>query len=496
MSEKIINLNEMENWQYYSAATQNNLELAQKSCLDAVGLLMTEKYNPNELISLFQTLADPALCGEFHTKEVWKTKSNNRVRNIASDVQPYTLGGHYNAHALISLPSTFNKTQFPLVSNYSSSNLYEGLETRCPRFDKLVKNVTDKLNINVAFTSLSSSLNYLTKTKKGYEIANKLTYGSTFSLNDFDKLVLLSNVVATKIVEDYVANNLKEYKKDRAKYSKTENTIIDTLVGDILTLAVVRATDLGNSEAAYRIDEALKLQISNDLALMSSSGIDVTKKVVQMVNICGKEIATKLDFSVERIATNMRNLGFEYKKEPKTVLDAIFNATNIGKSYNIDTGVIYVKEPKKRAIKKSLVSLSESAIKAGVTNLQLRLPGYIDNQILTSQTKAKLGLEKSSVVTPVESLMCILKNKTDHLTQVFIGYDVEKKKIITNVIKRYTEQREEDLGKSYKTLLNRTLNEMYNEGNETKKSGPIIRNKVKEIVKGAKKTPADTTHER
>ena len=70
MSEKIINLNEMENWQYYSAATQNNLELAQKSCLDAVGLLMTEKYNPNELISLFQTLADPALCPANHPRHL------------------------------------------------------------------------------------------------------------------------------------------------------------------------------------------------------------------------------------------------------------------------------------------------------------------------------------------------------------------------------------------------------------------------------------------
>ena len=292
MAEKIVKLEEMPTWNEYTGATQNNFVAAQKQGLDALGLFMSGAYNPNESISMFQTLADPAYIGEINTKAGWSTKYNNRVRGLASDVQPITKDGKYSAHALITVPSTLNNINYPLVTNYSSTNLYAGQETRCPRFDKLVKHVQDKLGVNIAFKSLSSSGEYLTQTKKGYEIANKLTYGASFSLNEFDKLVLVSNIVAKSIINDHIAKNAKEYKKERAKYSKAENAILDALTTNILTLSVLRATDLGNPEIAYRIDEALKLKIANDLALMSSSGIDVTKKVVDMVKICGNEIAT------------------------------------------------------------------------------------------------------------------------------------------------------------------------------------------------------------
>ena len=161
---------------------------------------------------------------------------------------------------------------------------------------------------------------------------------------------------------------------------KEELAKIDYLANDLLTLGIMRATDLGNSEISYKIDEALKLQFSNDMALVASAGNDLTKAVATLVEMSAENIAEKLNFTKERIVDNMEKMGFKYSKFPKTVVEAIFSASNLEKSHEIELA----------GAKKNLRAkhaLTGAALQAGITNLKQELPGIIDAFILTDKEK-------------------------------------------------------------------------------------------------------------
>lgn len=474
----VKNYEEIKNWNDFSKFTQSHIQTAREKKLDAVGLFMTKKYNPNETISLLQSLADPKYIGDINNVDVWRNKSNQRVRGAFTEIGPY-MDVRYSAHIAKSMPNCLEAIQFPLVSNFSSKSIYAPNEYACPRFEKLVKIYSEQLKVKFNLKHISSSEKYFKQTFSGYDVFEQTTYNSNYKLNEYDKVVLISSIVAYDLLEKFKKSNAK-YEDIKAKFSKEELAKIDYLANDLLTLGIMRATDLGNSEISYKIDEALKLQFSNDMALVASAGNDLTKAVATLVEMSAENIAEKLNFTKERIVDNMEKMGFKYSKFPKTVVEAIFSASNLEKSHEIELA----------GAKKNLRAkhaLTGAALQAGITNLKQELPGIIDAFILTDKEKAEIGQSKNEIVPPAESLMFILKrkNKERLFAPVILGVEAEKKRVVSEVIDRFIEQDEEDFGKTYKQRLNDSLNELYSDGERKSYSGTLVRKMVKNQIRSA-----------
>lgn len=487
----LTDVNQLQNWKSLSEATQNVLTLSQKSGLDSVGLFMAKQFNPNELLSIFQTLADPKLAGPVLSTTNWDSKNLYRVKKIADNVAPYDNSGRYNCYPLISTSASYDRIQFPLVTNYLDSNIYNGA-TKCPKYEKLLKIFTEKLKKPVVFLPLSTNGQFV-REKKTYEIFSKLNYGSNFELNEFDKIVLLASITADELTNDYIANHSKAFKKETASFNKNEQNYINTITKDLLTLAIVRTIDLGNPNIAYKIDEALKLQISNDLALMAGAGSEITKYIAHLTENAVVDITEKLDFSLERIKKNMLDMGFKYPREPKNVLETIFNVGNLEKTYGVEANAVKEQNAPKvenKVQQKVFHALSGAVLAASVTKMKLLLPSYIDEQILTKkqhkELNDKLGFETTS---SEECLAFTLEKEKDAdklYRSVSIGYGKAKAGIVEAVVNRFAQQRDEDFGKSTKQRLNDTLNETYNNTDKRKRSGTIIRKIVKDQIKEAK----------
>lgn len=484
----IKNVEELENWTKFTNSTKQNLQTAKSENLDAIGLLMTKKYNPNEVISFLQTLADPKYVGDSYSKEIWKLRTNQRVRGIVSQIEPYA-ENKYSAHAMISLPTSFNGIQFPLVTNFSSKSIYIGNETTCPRYKKLVKLFGEKLNTTFDFKYVSTNGKYFAKTANGYDVYNQLNVNSTYSLNENDRVVVLASLVATKMIEESKAANAEKYAELNKNFNKVELEKIENVTNDVLTLAIMRATDIRNAEVSYKIDEALKLQISNDLALVATYGNNVTKIITSITEEVAKNIASKLDFTVERIVENMENMGYKYTKNPKDVLQALFNCSNLEKTYNVEIEKEAVEAPKKS--KRVLHALTGPTLLAGITNLKQELPGIFDSFIITDKDRQQIKGTNNAIVSPVQSLIFVLKNKNklNLFAPVVMGYEDAKEKTINKVIDRFIEQREEDYGKSYKKRLNDILNEEYpNPDGKKFRSATIVKKIINEEIKKANNT--------
>ncbi len=419
---------ELKNWSTFSNGTKEALLIAERTGFDSAALFMTKKFNCNQMIGILQALADPNLAGELFPVDVWKNKHLTRVRGVASDVDFYS-ENKYNSYALVALPSDSSIIQVPLVNNYTKSNIYQG-EVKCPRFEKLVKIFNSKLKKPVEFKSLSTNKKYYRETKSTYEIYNKLDFLSTFKLNEFDKIVLMANLTANELLSEFVAKKPNALSEKESKLNKKEIELAKELTNDLLTLAIVRSIDLGDNEIAYRIDEALKLQLSNDLGLASSSGSEIIKFVASLTEACTENLTNKLDFSIERIRENMENMGFKYKKDPTNVVEAIFGAGNLEKTYGVEFKKELVveevkKEPvveiikaedmpkNKEAKQKVFHALAGPALQAKITRAKQLIPGLLDEQILSPQQRKKENIE---TVTPAVTLQCILKKKgREHL---------------------------------------------------------------------------------
>lgn len=474
----VKNYEEIKNWSEFSTSTQNNIQTAREKKLDAVGLFMSGKYNPKETISLLQSLADPEYVGEVYPAVALESKSNQRVRGAWAKIEPY-MSGKYTAHVAKSMPKCLEAIQFPLVTNFSSKSIYAPNEYSCPRFEKLVKIYSGQLRVRFNLKHLSTSDKYFTKSVLGYDVFEQTTINSNYKLNEYDKVVLISSIVAYDLLERFKKSDA-EYETMKTNFSKEELDKIDYLANDLLTLAIMRATDLGNKEISYKIDEALKLQFANDMALVASAGNDLTKAVSTLVAASAENIADKLGFTKERIIDNMEKMGFKYSKYPKTVVEAIFNASNLEKSHNIQLG----------GAKKNLRAyhaLTGAALEAGVTNLKQELPGIIDAFILSDKQKGTITDNKDEVIPPAESLMFILKSKKKErlFAPVIIGVEGEKKRVISEVVYQFRKQDSEDFGKSYKQRLNDALNELYSDGETKSASGTLVRRMVKDQIRAA-----------
>lgn len=478
-------LEELKDWENYSNQSQENLKTAKSKSLDAIGLILTGKFNPNESISLLQTLADPQLIGELFEKG--KAPYNFRINGEIASIEPLK-NGKFSSYAIKSTNSTYPSIQMPLVTNYNKSNSVTQNNAICSRFAKIVDIFEKSLNTKFKFEFVSNNGMYYKENSTGvfkkvitsYSIYEKNKVNSTYSLNEYDKIVMLSNITAIKLLEDYKNVNANAYANMKAGFSDDRIKIMEKIVTDIITLATMRSIDLQNSEISYKVDEALKLQTANDLAILSSNGNEITKFIAPVSKDVIKNMSKTLNLNVERIAKNMEEMGFKYKKYPTNILDSLFNASNLEKTHEIKLA----NRPK---TKRAMHALVGPVLQAGITNLRQELPGIMDSFIATKKDKNTMLENPDSFISPAQSILLMLgeKNK-DLFSYVMLNYEGTKSRVINDVIDRFREQREEDFGKSYKKRLNDGLNEMYNAGGKPKKSGTIIKQTIKDSIKQAK----------
>lgn len=481
-------LEELKDWENYSNQSKENLKIAKSKGLDAIGLILTGKFNPNESISLLQTLADPMFSVECFEKE--NAPYNFRINGEIASIEPLK-NGKFSSYAIKSTNSTYPSIQMPLVTTYiqpaTSSSITFNAE-QCSRFGKIVDIFEKSLNTQFTFDEQSSdNLYYKEKTSgifkksvNGYVIYNRNNLNPSYTLNENDKIVMIANIASIKLLEDYKNVNASAYANMKTGFSNERIKIMEKIVSDIITLAIMRSIDLQNPELSYKVDEALKLQISNDLAILSSNGNEITKFIAPVSKDVIKNMSKILNLNVERIAKNMEEMGFKYKKYPTNILDALFNASNLEKTHEIKLA----NRPK---TKRAMHALVGPVLQAGTTNLRQELPGIMDSFILTKKDKESLTGKSDAFISPAQSILLMLgeKNK-DLFDYVMLNYEGMKSRVINDVIDRFKEQREEDFGKSYKKRLNDGLNEMYNADGKPKKSGTIIRKAIKDSIKQAK----------
>ena len=333
-----------KDWDKFSETTQRNIETAYEKGLDAIGLFMNGEFNPNKTIELLQSLSDQNYVGTLFSKKTWENKAayNNGIAN--SGIEPLK-EGVYSSHIVKSKESKMEDVNFPLTTNNSSAKtIYEASEKNCSRFESLIGNYSAQAG-NLGF-SLDITDGASSKSDKYYREVKRIlassprkfeifgNNNSNLTLNEYDKIVLISNIIAGEILNEF--KNEPSFKDVATKVPQDKLAKVEYLTKDLLTIAIMRATDLGNPEVSYKIDEALKLQFANDMAVIASDSKDLTRAVVKLTKTCAEKIAEKLNFDQDRIVKNMEAMGFKYNTEPKTICEAIFNASNLEKAHQIE----------------------------------------------------------------------------------------------------------------------------------------------------------------
>ena len=191
-------LEDLKDWENYSIQSQENLKIAKSNGLDAVGLILTVKFNPNESIALLQTLADPKFAGELFEKE--EAPYNFRINGEIASIEPLK-NGKFSSHAIKSTNSTYPSIQMPLVTNYTQPAISASITfnaEQCSRFGKIVDIFEKILNTKFTFKEQSSdNLYYKENTSgifkkfvNGFVIYNRNNVNPSYTLNENDKIAV------------------------------------------------------------------------------------------------------------------------------------------------------------------------------------------------------------------------------------------------------------------------------------------------------------------
>lgn len=465
-----IKFDEIKNWSTFSEKTKSIIKESENNRLDAVGLLMTGKFNPTECVQIFQSLADPKCMGEIKNRFQWQRATFFGIDGIIDSCEEYSKNG-YTSYALKANKNSVGLT-LPLVLNYTNTGKLKS--KTCDKYEKIVSergNFFPKwLGKDIEHSQYSAGKTYR-ETGKSIEIFKEV---DGKQISEYDEIVLLSNLVAERLL----AFEAKELKQDRKQYKNEDLKVIDEVTKLLLTLGICRTINFGDPEASHEIDEALKLQISNAIATIETSSNHFIKTIAKQTTECMNDFRVRADFSIESIVENMKANGFRYPKQPTTYAEAVFNANNFTKIFNIQFKIDAAPKPK--------TGISEAKIKRGI----LTLSGMFDSYVLSKKQMADITTETSPYVDQTESIEYLLKHKDDLFNPISKEYSNLKMDIINKVIKRLKQQRPEDKG-NLKLMLKSVLNEEYSSQNEKgeleiRDSGVIIRNIVKNMIKDKK----------
>ena len=462
----VIKFDEIKNWATFSEKTKSIIKESGNNRLDAVGLLMTGNYNPTECVQIFQSLADPKYMGEIKNKFQWQRANFSGIDGLADSCEEYSKNG-YSSYALKSNENTVGLT-LPLFLNYTSNGKLKS--KTCDKYDKIVSergNFFPKwLGKDIEHSQYSIGKTYK-ESGKSIEIFKEV---DGKQISEYDEIVLLSNLVAERLL----AFEAKELKEERKQYKSEDLKVIDEVTKLLLTLGICRTINFGDPEASHEIDEALKLQISNAIATVETSSNHFVKTIVKQTTECMNDFQIRAEFGIESIVENMKANGFRYPKQPTTYAEAVFNVNNLTKVFDIQFKI--------DAAPKQKTGVSE----ANKKKLQDLLSGMFDSYVLSKKQRAEATTEANPYIDQTESLEYLLKNKDNLFNPISKEYSDLKMDIINKVLRRYEQQRSEDKGKNARARLKDVLNEEFSPQGEMRDSGVIIRNLVKNMIKNRK----------
>jgi hypothetical protein len=461
---------QIKNWETLTEKSQECITNAFEEKKDAINFLTQDIQNLSidDTIQYFQSLADREHSGEARSKADWGNIIASQYKSIADNIEPYE-EDLYLSHALRARPATIGHVFFPLLLNHDPKEPVFNGERKCSHYKDLLD---------------------LYESKLGYKLHDQNYYGMNFKqerndiylskdseFNEYEKIILINSFIAKQALLNNRSKFLTESFKD-GQYGPGDITLIENVAHKLLALGLMRATDLGNAEISYKIDEALKLQIANALCLLQGKNKDVSRFITFQLREILTEIIKSLGLNKNDIYKNILNMGLSYSNSPTNLYNLIFGPNNLKKCFNISDEKILASHSA-AVINNSQLS---STLKAKITGIKTRLPGYIEYYLLTeSQKKEFFEKDDNNIIR--FTLGKNISNYSDDITEensrrIAEKFAIWKVNKIKDTVRLVSNLGESSIGISSKKLLNMTLNEEY----PKKHNSEIIKDKFYDIV--------------
>lgn len=316
-------------WDNLTQTTKDDINFALSQELDSIGNFVFNKSEKsvNALIQMAQSLTNPKTIGAIQTKQEWATTARNG--KVMESIKPYSNAGY--SSLAVTLPWwDASKLLIPVKRNYSEQNC--SLPLSASRYKKFVEKIQPTFGLKVVEnSSYSSPTTYgIEKVKEAaFKKADAIVLNCNNAVTtDYDRFAMILNCLAKQAVENEVKSfNNPSYiaLNDKDK----ENFKIAT--EKLATLGLARATilDDNNPAPAKALDDALKFDFFHTLTLLDGKRNDIVKSISTLTETVVESICNKLGYTKEAIVGNLKNLGYKYAQEPKSVFEAIFMAGNL-----------------------------------------------------------------------------------------------------------------------------------------------------------------------
>lgn len=316
-------------WDNLTQTTKDDINFALSQELDSIGNFVFNKSEKsvNALIQMAQSLTNPKTIGAIQTKQEWATTARNG--KVMESIKPYSNAGY--SSLAVTLPMwDASKLLVPVKRNYSEQNC--SLPLSASRYKKFVEKVQPTFGLKVIEnSSYSSSTTYgIEKVKESaFKKADAIVLNCNNAVTtDYDRFAMIFNCLAKQAVE----NEVKSF--DNASFialNDKDKESFKIATEKLATLGLARATilDDNSSAPAKTFDDALKFDFFHTLTLLDGKRNDVVKSISALTKTVVESICNKLGYTKEAIVANLKNLGYKYAQEPKSVFEAIFMAGNL-----------------------------------------------------------------------------------------------------------------------------------------------------------------------
>lgn len=360
--------------------TYENLKEYVENGKDAISMLgynNAEKFSSADIVTKFQTLADPDFIQE--TRNSWGDTSGAVPFKVMENV-PFFIENTFNSFALKSRFFNVGKLRFPLIGSYKNINKsYFADEENCENFEAIKNIFASKFNVKIidqnktrnmieyrggkvrycgeiVSSAIKSSSKFKNKFIKPYKINSESEFGLKLTPTRVGigkaKLLLASHFKGQKVSQAEKIVALVNHWSGRAvlqinkKYSKQikskitaepkQVAFISQLLADIF---VCQALDMGVSNNK-KIDNALKLQLSNAIASINllPSDLDLASAMAEKAT---SAILQKIEIPFSNIQKNREAMGVSYISQPKDLYETLFGETAKSDFEKVGNDIVY-----------------------------------------------------------------------------------------------------------------------------------------------------------
>ena len=244
-----------------------------------------------KLVTRFQTTADPLYIDSamFYNKDVM------------IGVPSYTKNGHSS----FALRDKALSLRCPITGNYGAIKKYFGKdENICPNFKSIVKDIEHQFGVKIKDNERLS----VPAVVKGKNIRLTQTYNGQ-NLTEVDKLVVLFNLIAKESIKNQLSSDMS----DREKF----------IVELMTTMFIAESYDLG-FDFNRKIDNALRLQISNSIAALGNASADTLRNISFQTERAVARFLKVSEKSELDIYKTLTQIGYRYKEEPVSLYEVLY----------------------------------------------------------------------------------------------------------------------------------------------------------------------------